>query len=272
MKKILAIIGSPHKGETFRAVQAFEQKLKSLEDVNFETIFRGDYHLETCRGCFLCFFKGEQFCPQKDDRDILVEKMRTADGVVFATPNYSLQVTAMMKNFFDRFAFVFHRPRFFYKTSTAIVVQAVYGGDDIVKYLGTVAEFWEFKNVKGVVLQTPGDRLPTEQVKIDLKLESLAEKFHKSLNGPREYRPKLKQLAIFHAARTSHKVASERFSADYNYFKDHGWLESDYYCEANLNPAKKMIGRTIDWFITGQMEKAKKERAALTWNSAASQT
>ncbi|MCK7489884.1 MAG: hypothetical protein MZU79_06380 [Anaerotruncus sp.] len=38
-----------------------------------------------------------------------------SDGVVFASPNLSFQVSGMMKVFLDRLGFVFHRPRFFGK-------------------------------------------------------------------------------------------------------------------------------------------------------------
>ena len=41
MKKILAIIGSPRKGETLKAVQRFEKELKKLSDVEMRSIYVG---------------------------------------------------------------------------------------------------------------------------------------------------------------------------------------------------------------------------------------
>lgn len=270
MKKILAILGSPRKGESYKAVQAFERELKSREEMDFEYLFLKDYDLGTCRGCFLCLSKGEKYCPLKDDRDVIIEKMMAADGVIFATPNYSLQVTAIMKNFFDRLAFIFHRPCFFYKSATAIVTQGVYGGGEITKYLATLAEFWGFRVVKGIVLTTPpGIRLPVEQNKIDKKIANAALGFHRALSDRSPYRPTLKRLAIFHASRTSHRVMSDRSGADYNYFKEQGWLESDFFCEARLNPAQKLVGKAIDRIIAGQLNKTKKEQEAYRENAAA---
>lgn len=49
--------------------------------------------------------KGEEFCPLKDDRDILIEKMVNSGGIIFASPNYFFQVSAFMKIFLDRIAF-----------------------------------------------------------------------------------------------------------------------------------------------------------------------
>jgi hypothetical protein len=34
--------------------------------------------------------KGEEFCPLKNDRDILIEKMVNSDRIIFASPNYFL--------------------------------------------------------------------------------------------------------------------------------------------------------------------------------------
>ena len=52
-----------------------------------------DYNLEICKGCKLCLDQGEEFCPLKDDRDQLIQKIIDSDGVIFASPNYSFQVS-----------------------------------------------------------------------------------------------------------------------------------------------------------------------------------
>ena len=106
------------KKSTYHAVRQFLDNLQSLGDVKYEIVALSDYRLGLCGGCKVCFSKGEEFCPQKDDRDVLIEKMTSSDGVVFATPNYSFQVSALMKMFLDRLGFVFHRPRFFGKRFT----------------------------------------------------------------------------------------------------------------------------------------------------------
>ncbi len=121
MKKVTAFVGTARKKHTYYAVQRFLSSLASLGDVEYEIVALTDYRMEMCRGCKQCFRKGESFCPLKDDRDVLMEKMMTSDGVVIASPNYSFQVSAIMKTFLDRLGFVFHRPQFFGKTFTSIV-------------------------------------------------------------------------------------------------------------------------------------------------------
>ncbi len=149
MKKVTAFVGSAHKRMTHSAVRQFLDDLQSLGDVESEIVTLSDYRLGTCRGCRLCFDSGEESCPLKDDRDVLIEKMMTSDGVIFASPNYSFHVSALIKIFLDRLGFAFHRPCFFGKTFTSIVTQGIYRGGEIVKYLDFVGSGLGFNTVKG---------------------------------------------------------------------------------------------------------------------------
>ncbi len=89
MKRVTAFVGSARKKFTYDAVRQFLDNLRSLGDIESEIVFLSDHRIGTCRGCKVCFVRGEEFCPLKDDRDVLIEKMTASDGVVFASPNYS---------------------------------------------------------------------------------------------------------------------------------------------------------------------------------------
>ena len=89
MKKVVIFIGSRQKRATLRAAQEFEKDIKVYGETDVEYIFLKDYRLDYCIGCNQCFTRGEDHCPLKDDRDLLLEKIYQADGVVFATPNYA---------------------------------------------------------------------------------------------------------------------------------------------------------------------------------------
>ncbi|HRW62840.1 MAG TPA: flavodoxin family protein, partial [Bacteroidales bacterium] len=138
MMKITAFVGSARKKHTHKATETFLKKLQSFGNIEYEMVVLSDYHIETCKGCITCFNKGEEFCPLKDDRDLLIQKMEESDGVIFASPNYSFHVSGIMKIFLDRLGFIFHRPRFFGKTFSSIVVQGIYGGNKIVNYFNFI--------------------------------------------------------------------------------------------------------------------------------------
>ena len=63
MKKVTAFVGSAHKRLTHRAVKQFMSSLEALGEVETEIVTLSDYNLGVCRGCRLCFSKGEECCP-----------------------------------------------------------------------------------------------------------------------------------------------------------------------------------------------------------------
>lgn len=246
MKRIVAFVGSARKKHTQGAVEQFMRHLQSLGDIEYEIVRLSEHHLETCQGCKLCLDRGEELCPLKDDRDMLIEKMAAADGVVFASPNYSFQVSAISKTFLDRLGFVFHRPRFFGKSFTCIVVQGIYGGPKILKYLDFVGNGLGFNTVKGSCITSLEPMTEKQQHRNDALLEAQAKRFHNRLMSPAFNAPTLLFLMIFRMSRTSMKALLDESWRDYTYYRDKGWFESDYYYPTRLNPMKRMFGHLFD--------------------------
>lgn len=253
MKKVLAIIGSARKKATFLAVQEFEKNLKHLGEVDFEYVFLHDYHIEFCQGCLACFNYGEQYCPLKDDREKLLEKMELSDGVIFATPNYSFQVSARLKNFLDRFAYFYHRPYFFGKTFTAIVTQGFLGGNKIRKYLENMGENFGFQIVKGACVNTLDPMTENQEQKLIKEIQKASKRFFKQMMRPSISSPSLYRLMMFRTSRNIIKNVNPKFR-DHQYFKEKGWFESGYYYETSLGVGKKLAGYFFD-FLGRQMVK-----------------
>jgi multimeric flavodoxin WrbA len=246
MKKVTAFVGTARKKHTYSAVRQFLDNLQVLGDVECEIVALSDYRIGMCRACKQCIEKGEEFCPLKDDRDMLFGKMMASDGVVFASPNYAFQNTGIMKIFLDRLGFVFHRPRFFGKTFTSIVVQGNDSGDKIVKYLDSVGVGLGFNTVKSsriTVLETMTEK---EEQKIDKILAGQSWRFREQLVKPAYPAPTMFKLWGFRYARTSIGLLLDDSNRDYQYFKDKGWLGSDYYYPVRLGALKKAEGRLFD--------------------------
>lgn len=263
MKKVLAIMGSPRKLETYKIVQQFERELKSHGQVEFKYLYLKDVHLETCKGCFRCLEDGEQLCPLKDDRDAIFQQIMEADGVIFASPVYSLQVTALMKNLLDRLAYIFHRPCFHGKTSIAIITQGVYGGKNVIKYLNEVAHFWGFLTTHGVGVTTPpGVRLPAEQKKIDDAVAKGAAAFYRNLTRVQAVKPRLMDVIMFRMIRTLKPYTSDIMPRDYEYFKERGWMDAEYFYPVRLGVLKTLIGKFMDGQGRKMGEKMRREHEA----------
>jgi multimeric flavodoxin WrbA len=248
VKRVTAFVGSARRKHTYNAAVRLLEDIQSRNDSEFdvEIVRLGEHHLEICRGCKACCDHGEELCPLEDDRDLLIGKMMASDGVVFATPNYSFQVSGHMKIFLDRLGFVFHRPRFFGKAYTSIVAQGVYGGKKIVDYLDFVGKGLGFNTAEGCCITTLEPMTDKREQKIDRALEALGRRYHAVLEGPRYPSPSVMDLMIFRMSRTRMKLMLDESYRDYVYYRDKGWFESDFYYATRLGPLKRAAGLLFD--------------------------
>ena len=101
--KILALNGSPRarNSNTNRLLEPF---LAGAQQAGAETeiIYATDLNINDCLGCFSCWNKTPGRCVLKDDMPALLEKMRRADIVVWATPLYHYGMTARLKRIMER--------------------------------------------------------------------------------------------------------------------------------------------------------------------------
>ncbi len=247
--KILAIMGSPRKnGNTYRIVSQLEQRLKELGDVEFEYLFLADAKLGLCRGCCLCFGSGEDKCPHKDDRERIEQKLLAADGVIFASPVYAMDMTALMKNLLDRFAYTMHRPRFFKQYTFIVSVSAGSGLKETISRI-SVLKYCGFNIVGSLAIGTFDFQLVSQETKdkIQKKVSAAADKFYQTIHKNRKYSPSFENLIAFHAQKTAYTMLKDHLPCDYAYFKERGWLDKKarYYFAARINPVKEWAVRLI---------------------------
>ncbi len=246
MKKVTAFVGSAHKRNTYNAAAQYLNDLQALGEVETEIVTLSDYTIKTCRGCRVCFDKGKEFCPLKDDRDIMMEKITESDGVIFASPNYCYQLSGIMKTFIDRFGYAIHRPCYFGKTFTSIVTQANAGGTKIVEYLDFVAFGLGFDTMKGICITSFDPRPEKVQQKIDRSIAEHSKRFYAKLASPSYPPPKLFNLMYFRIGRTLINRRLDERNIDYRYYAEKGWFESDYFYPTHLGLLKKAAGNLFD--------------------------
>lgn len=248
--KVTAFIGSARKKHTYQTTEKVLRKLQSYGKIEYEIVPLTEYNLGTCKGCKLCLDKGEELCVLKDDRNILLEKMENSDGVIFASPNYSFHVSALMKQFLDRLGFIFHRPQFFGKTFSSIVAQGVYGGNKIVKYFNFIGKALGFNVVKGICVTNLEPVSEKVVEKNEKKIEKLAKRFYKQLIKNELPQPSLFDLFIFRMSRTSMKMKLDENFKDFKYYTQKGWFHSDFFYTVKLSPMKKAMGKLFDKLAT----------------------
>ena len=100
MKKVLVISTTRRRnGNSAALAQEFARGAKDAgHEVEYVSLV--DKSINFCVGCFAC--TKTETCFMKDDASAIVEKMRYADVIVFATPIYSNQMCGSMKTLLDR--------------------------------------------------------------------------------------------------------------------------------------------------------------------------
>jgi multimeric flavodoxin WrbA/putative sterol carrier protein len=101
--KILAIQGSPRPkvSNTEVLLQEFLKGARS-QGAETDTIYLKEKEIHSCVGCYTCWTKTPGVCVFKDDMPELLNKVKGCDILVYATPLYNYNMTALMKAFQER--------------------------------------------------------------------------------------------------------------------------------------------------------------------------
>jgi len=154
--KIIAINGSPRTlRSTTRTLANFVLEGAAAAGAETEMIDLCDLRITPCTACEGCTFNG--VCVYDDDVPVLVERMKEADGIVFASPVYIDNITGQMKVFFDRLADAIHYQVLYGKYGCAVATTHTSGGDEIVAYQNHVLNYLAAVSVGGLSVATAGN-------------------------------------------------------------------------------------------------------------------
>jgi multimeric flavodoxin WrbA len=154
--KVIAIHGSP------RTIRSTTRKLAGLvldgaEEAGAETgmIDLCDFRVTPCTACEGCSFNG--ICVYEDDVPAIVELMKEADGIVFASPVYIDNISGQMKVFFDRLADAIHYQLLDGKYGCSVATTHTSGGAEVVAYQNHVLNYLGVIAVGGLSVATGGN-------------------------------------------------------------------------------------------------------------------
>lgn len=99
-KKILVISTSPRKGGNSETLA--DEFIRGAEEAGHRTekICLYDKTIGFCKGCLVC--QQTEACVIHDDASAIIDRMRQADAVAFATPVYFYEMSGQMKTLLDR--------------------------------------------------------------------------------------------------------------------------------------------------------------------------
>lgn len=253
--KILAIMGSPRKGDTYYLTRRVEEKLGALGDYEFEYLWLRDLDLGLCRGCYGCLWRGDEACPHSEVVTQVEERILAADGVIFASPVYALDMTALLKNLFDHLAHHMHRPRFFDQTALLICTAGAMGVGITLRTMSAVSVMGFPIAHKLGMLMPPAPRTRAEERFIERKTERAAQALHQALHAERRPSASLMSLISFRAQQGFFQRNREEGPADYEYFAERGWFDPKrkYYVDAPVSPLKDWVARLVGSISARQM-------------------
>lgn len=235
--KVLAIIGSPKgRGNSYKVTKKLEEEINSFEKIEFEYIFLKDFNIQMCTGCFSCVRKGENLCPLKDDIDLIKDKMHKSDGLIFVSPCYCLNVTALMKNFIDRLSYVFHRPEFFDQKALSISTSGGSGLKETLDYMSNL-QVWGFGTLieLGVVCP-PWPLSEGLERKNKSKVSVAAKKFFDELKKGGRPSPNFTQYTHFRFLKKTSEL-KDYMPKDNEFYKD----KEQYFYPVKINFLYKII-------------------------------
>jgi len=248
---ILAIIGTPtgDEGYTTKTVQALEQALQRQADVQVDYVYLADVQLQGCQGFLTCIKQGENLCPFVADVEPILQNMRQADAVIFASPVHCFNVSALMKTLFDLLVFQMHRPSFFGKPAAVVTSAAGAGQGPVLKYMKKTVSNWGFEVAAKLGTHSGLFNDSRYQPKLKQAADKVAKQLLHSITSGERRQPGVADLINFRVWRSVVKRTNEASPYDWNYWQQSGWLEQDYYYPTRINPVSNLLAATVEKMI-----------------------
>lgn len=133
--KIVAITASPRdRGACYNIVQEIKKNLSiTVSNLDFLIYNLYDMNLEYCEGCLSCFSNHK--CIVEDDINIIKDALISSDYIIFASPVYFQNVSAIMKNLIDRLSYWSHTMELVGKLGIIITTSQNNGNDETAAYI-----------------------------------------------------------------------------------------------------------------------------------------
>ncbi len=232
--KYVIINGSPRKKNTWKVV---EQVKKSLNG-EFIEVHLAKEKIPLCNGCYRCFDENESKCPHFDKIHQIMEKIEECDAIIITSPVYAMNVSGLIKNFFDHTAYLYHRPRLFTKKALVVVTTAGAGHKDVAKYIDETLRHWGVNKVYKLAMACGGKTMDTK------KVDEVSKNFSKDVDSNKLHNPKLMDIIFFNVWRTL-ALGDNSMEADAEYWKSTGLVNCDFAPEVKLNIFKKIFSKIL---------------------------
>lgn len=131
---VIAINGSPKaEGNTYLALKTVTDELEK-EGISTEIIHVGNKKIQGCLACRKCAENKNEKCVINDDVNEIIQKMKSADGIIIGSPVYFASIAGTMKCFLDRAFFVAHTNDGLFRHKVGASVAAVRRSGEVATF------------------------------------------------------------------------------------------------------------------------------------------
>lgn len=242
MKKIVVLIGSrSKKGNTATFVRRI---LSDLPENGFEIeyLFPQDFQISPCLGCQQCFIRAR--CVQKDELNLLQEKILSADVFVIASPVYLHYMTADLKLILEKSSWWAHTLRLQGKPVVVLSTCGTNGHNTVIEPLSQIMNFMG----GNVIAKSNAAQVPS-QMDNENWLKGVADEINRRIIKYSDMPPQSNDLLekIFYSAKWSMQKQEEVFKnveiekGELNYWQKTGMINFDTFGEYLASTYKKFV-------------------------------
>jgi len=226
--EITIIHGQGHKGSTYHITSMVKERLADSDTKVHEYYMPIDTP-DFCAGCYQCFQKGEEYCPQADKVQKILESMLCSEIIIIDSPTYCLEMTGQLKALFDHLGYMWlsHRPRkeMFSKIGIAISATAGAGANRVIKSISKQMFWWGVPKIYQIHFKVNAacweDVSENIKKKIKQKTEELS---HNVKNKIGKSKPNIKTKLLFNLMRKMQQSNTWN-KTDRDYWQKNNWLE-----------------------------------------------
>lgn len=205
--------------------------------------------IQPCRGCRVCFDRGEDQCPLSDGLRRIRDAIESHELTVFASPIYVEDVNGAMKNFIDRMAYNCHRPRFFGRGAFILSTSGAGSSNHGPLTIERAAMAWGF-SLAGKAKFKMGARMSKDAFE-DAYKGKIA-KAVRAIERSANRKPSFTALMAFSIQKDSYQKRADKSSVDYRYWSEHGWLDAGraFYTDGTVGAPKAYAARALGKLVS----------------------
>ena len=242
--KYVIINGSPRVGNTCEVIKQVKTNLEG----EFEEIHLAKEDIGLCKGCYNCIMIGEDKCPHNNKIKPIIDKITDCDGIIIGSPVYAMNVTALLKNFLDHTAYLYHRPEFFTKKALVVVTTAGSGHKKVANYIDETLRHWGVNKVYKLSMACGGkEELETKGI------DKVAQKFCKDVESNKLHSPKFADVMFFNVWKAM-ALTEDPIEADKEYWFKTDLVNHAFAPEVNLNFVKKLFAKLMFFVLKRVMK------------------